>query len=123
LQCLPGARCSLPRPAAHAPARARRLLASRRSHRRRVAHLENLEQTLLPQVLGKKAVRPFVPDFSTAFDHVCIHTGGRGVIDEIEKHLALSRALVEPSRAALFRCVRARARVRARVRACATGCA
>jgi 3-ketoacyl-CoA synthase len=34
---------------------------------------------------------------------VCIHTGGRGVIDAIEQQLALSPGLVEPSRAALYR--------------------
>jgi 3-ketoacyl-CoA synthase len=50
-----------------------------------------------------QAVRPYVLDFTTAFDHICIHTGGRGVIDEIEKHLALNSHLIEPSRAALFR--------------------
>ncbi|KIY98654.1 3-ketoacyl-CoA synthase 4 [Monoraphidium neglectum] len=44
-----------------------------------------------------------MPDFKLAFDHVCIHTGGRGVIDEIEKQLALSPAMIEPSRAVLYR--------------------
>jgi 3-ketoacyl-CoA synthase len=55
------------------------------------------------KLLGKKRVKPYVPDFSVAFDHFCIHTGGRGVIDEIEKHLQLQKSLIEPSRAALFR--------------------
>lgn len=55
------------------------------------------------RTMGKKAVRPYVPDFTTAFDHICIHTGGRGVIDEIEKHLQLNAKLIEPSRAALYR--------------------
>ena len=55
------------------------------------------------KTLGKKAVKPYVPDFTTAFDHICIHTGGRGVIDEIEKHLQLNSKLIEPSRAALYR--------------------
>jgi predicted naringenin-chalcone synthase len=34
---------------------------------------------------------------------VCIHTGGRAVIDEIEKQLKLTAEMVEPSRAVLFR--------------------
>jgi 3-ketoacyl-CoA synthase len=27
------------------------------------------------KLLGKKRVKPYVPDFSVAFDHFCIHTG------------------------------------------------
>jgi 3-ketoacyl-CoA synthase len=27
------------------------------------------------KVLGKKALRPYIPDFKMAFEHVCIHTG------------------------------------------------
>ena len=45
----------------------------------------------------------YIPDFKTAFDRVCIHTGGRAVIDEIEKQLKLTDAMVEPSRATLYR--------------------
>jgi len=55
------------------------------------------------KILGRKAVRPYIPDFKLAFEHVCIHTGGRGVIDEIEKQLALTPDYVEPSRATLYR--------------------
>ncbi|EFJ53061.1 hypothetical protein VOLCADRAFT_109539 [Volvox carteri f. nagariensis] len=47
--------------------------------------------------------KPYIPDFKLAFDKVCIHTGGRAVIDEIEKQLQLSNEMVEPSRAALYR--------------------
>lgn len=55
------------------------------------------------KLLGRKKVRPYIPDFKLAFEHVCIHTGGRGVIDEIEKQLALTADYVEPSRATLYR--------------------
>ncbi|GBF88380.1 hypothetical protein Rsub_01092 [Raphidocelis subcapitata] len=58
---------------------------------------------LARKVYGPKKVRPYVPNFSKAFEHICIHTGGRAVIDEIEKQLALGRDAVEPSRSALFR--------------------
>ncbi|MEW5313460.1 MAG: hypothetical protein WDW38_005026 [Sanguina aurantia] len=51
---------------------------------------------------GRKRVKPYIPDFKLAFDHVCIHTGGRAVIDEIERQLALTPDMVEPSRATLF---------------------
>jgi hypothetical protein len=60
--------------------------------------------------IGRKALRikglaPYTPDFTTAFDHFCIHTGGRGVIDEMEKQLRLPSAAVAPSRDTLRRCV------------------
>jgi len=55
------------------------------------------------RVFGMKSLKPYVPDFSLAVDHICIHTGGRGVVDEIEKQLALSPYMTEPSRAALYK--------------------
>ena len=55
------------------------------------------------QVLRLKGVRPYIPDFKLAFEHFCIHTGGRGVIDAIEKQLELRPANVAPSRETLFR--------------------
>lgn len=57
---------------------------------------------VLRKAFGVK-MKPYIPDFKLAFDHICIHTGGRAVIDEIEKQLKLSEALVEPSRASLYR--------------------
>ncbi|KAK9813410.1 hypothetical protein WJX73_006792 [Symbiochloris irregularis] len=51
----------------------------------------------------KARVKAYTPDFSKAFDHICIHTGGRGVIDEIEKQLKFSNDMVAPSRQTLFR--------------------
>ncbi|GBG00075.1 hypothetical protein Rsub_12772 [Raphidocelis subcapitata] len=46
--------------------------------------------------------KPYTPNFSKAFDAVCIHTGGRGVIDSMEQNLGMSKDMVEASRAALF---------------------
>jgi 3-ketoacyl-CoA synthase len=54
-------------------------------------------------ILGKKKLRPYIPDFTQAFEHFCIHTGGRGVIDEIEKQLKLSPDMTQPSKDTLFR--------------------
>jgi len=51
----------------------------------------------------KRKIKPYIPDFKLAFDRVCIHTGGRAVIDEIEKQLKLTPDMVEPSRATLYR--------------------
>ena len=56
----------------------------------------------LMQVLHAQ-IKTYVPKFSGAFEHVCIHTGGRGVIDEIEKQLTLPADKMEPSRATLYR--------------------
>ena len=47
--------------------------------------------------------RPYVPDFKRGIDHFCIHAGGRGVIDGIEKNLQLSPTHVEASRFALMK--------------------
>jgi len=47
--------------------------------------------------------RPYIPDFKLAFEHFCIHTGGRGVIDAIEKQLVLTQEAVAPSRETLYR--------------------
>lgn len=57
------------------------------------------------KVLGaKRGPPPYVPDFSTAFEHVCVHTGGRGVIDTIEAALpGMGPHALEPSRASLYR--------------------
>lgn len=55
------------------------------------------------QVLGPKKVKPYIPDFTMAFDHICLHTGGRAVLDTMEKSLNLSPDMMEPSRAGLYR--------------------
>lgn len=47
--------------------------------------------------------RPYVPDFKRGIDHFCIHAGGRGVIDGIEKNLQLQPTHVEASRYALMK--------------------
>lgn len=48
-------------------------------------------------------MKPYIPDFKLAFDHFCIHAGGRAVIDELEKNLQLSPTHVEASRMTLHR--------------------
>ncbi|VFQ85515.1 unnamed protein product [Cuscuta campestris] len=50
-----------------------------------------------------KASKPYVPDFKKAFEHFCIHAGGRAVIDELQKRLSLSGEDVEASRMTLHR--------------------
>jgi len=46
---------------------------------------------------------PVVPNFKSAVQHICIHAGGRAVIDAIQKALSLSDADVKPSRDVLYK--------------------
>uniref|UniRef100_A0A0D9WP19 3-ketoacyl-CoA synthase n=1 Tax=Leersia perrieri TaxID=77586 RepID=A0A0D9WP19_9ORYZ len=48
-------------------------------------------------------VKPYIPDFRKAFEHFCIHAGGRAVIDELQRGLSLSNEQVEASRMTLHR--------------------
>jgi 3-ketoacyl-CoA synthase len=50
-----------------------------------------------------KDVKPYTPLFTKAFDHICIHSGGRAVIDGMEQNLSLTKRHVEASRAVLYR--------------------
>uniref|UniRef100_A0A0E0JX50 3-ketoacyl-CoA synthase n=1 Tax=Oryza punctata TaxID=4537 RepID=A0A0E0JX50_ORYPU len=67
------------------------------------------EQLLfLATLIGKKLLRiknmkPYIPDFKLAFEHFCVHAGGRAVLDEVEKNLSLEEWQMEPSRMALYR--------------------
>ncbi|XP_052205922.1 3-ketoacyl-CoA synthase 6-like [Diospyros lotus] len=58
---------------------------------------------LIARKIFKKQVEPYIPDFKQAFEHFCIHAGGRAVIDELQKGLQLSPEHVEASRMTLHR--------------------
>ncbi|XP_058076988.1 3-ketoacyl-CoA synthase 7-like [Magnolia sinica] len=45
----------------------------------------------------------YMPKFKKAFDHICIHAGGRAVIDVIESVLGMSKEDMEASRMTLYR--------------------
>ncbi|XP_010469044.1 PREDICTED: 3-ketoacyl-CoA synthase 2-like [Camelina sativa] len=55
------------------------------------------------KVFTVKKIKPYIPDFKLAFEHFCIHAGGRALLDEIEKDLDLSEWHMEPSRMTLNR--------------------
>lgn len=53
--------------------------------------------------LGGKDIEAYIPNFKRAIEHFIIHTGGRAVIDEIEKQISLTPYLTQPSRDTLCR--------------------
>ncbi|CAM0879287.1 unnamed protein product [Alopecurus aequalis] len=65
--------------------------------------LRFLSSFVARKLLNGRRVKPYIPDFRTAFEHFCIHAGGRAVIDELQKSLRLSDEQVEASRMTLHR--------------------
>nr|XP_016479009.1 PREDICTED: 3-ketoacyl-CoA synthase 4-like [Nicotiana tabacum] len=59
--------------------------------------------TLVGRKMFNAKMKPYIPNFKLAFEHFCIHAGGRAVIDELEKNLQLSPIHVEASRMTLHR--------------------
>ncbi|KAJ8421761.1 hypothetical protein Cgig2_000807 [Carnegiea gigantea] len=55
------------------------------------------------KVFRAEKIKPYIPDFKLAFEHFCIHAGGRAVLDELEKNLRLTQKHIEPSRMTLYR--------------------
>ncbi|KAF8388152.1 hypothetical protein HHK36_026818 [Tetracentron sinense] len=51
----------------------------------------------------KMKIKPYTPNFKLAFEHFCIHAGGRAVLDNIQKNLELTHWHMEPSRMALYK--------------------
>ncbi|XP_030523388.1 3-ketoacyl-CoA synthase 11-like [Rhodamnia argentea] len=57
----------------------------------------------LVSALSRRYAKPAVPDFTTSFEHICIHTGGRAVIEQVGRVLQLSEEATEPARMSLHR--------------------
>ncbi|KAG6505243.1 3-ketoacyl-CoA synthase 17-like [Zingiber officinale] len=51
----------------------------------------------------QKAAMAHVPDFKRAFDHMCIHAGGKAVIDAVRRLMRFEEEVVEPARMCLHR--------------------
>lgn len=54
------------------------------------------------EVMWRKK-RSYVPNFRTAFEHFCIHSGGKAVIETVKDRLGLSECSVEASRMTLHK--------------------
>ncbi|GMH45598.1 hypothetical protein BSKO_13555 [Bryopsis sp. KO-2023] len=52
---------------------------------------------LLAAKILKMRVKAYVPDFKTAFDHFCLHAGGRSIIEGLSKQLGLPTIKTDPS--------------------------
>ncbi|XP_027118186.1 3-ketoacyl-CoA synthase 20-like [Coffea arabica] len=61
----------------------------------------------LVSLLAKKVfdleIKPYIPNFKLAFEHFCIHAGGKAVLNAMEKNLELTQWHLEPSRMTLHR--------------------
>ncbi|KAJ6839995.1 putative 3-ketoacyl-CoA synthase 1 [Iris pallida] len=62
-----------------------------------------LATLLSRRVLRLRKVRPYIPDFKRAFEHFCVHAGGRAVLEEVQKNLGLGEKHMEASRSVLHR--------------------
>ncbi|XP_047342577.1 3-ketoacyl-CoA synthase 17-like [Impatiens glandulifera] len=47
--------------------------------------------------------KTYVPDFTKAFEHICIHTGGKAVIEQVSRVLKFDGSVTEPARMTLHR--------------------
>ncbi|KAJ7534006.1 hypothetical protein O6H91_13G075500 [Diphasiastrum complanatum] len=58
---------------------------------------------IVAKKLFNSKIKSYIPDFKRAFEHFCIHAGGKTVIDVVEKTLKLESQDVESSRMTLYR--------------------
>ncbi|XP_075097060.1 3-ketoacyl-CoA synthase 17-like [Nicotiana tabacum] len=68
-----------------------------------MTQLANYAYSMIMTILSQGKSKPVVPDFTKAFDHICIHTGGKAVIDQVGRVLNLSDDVTEPAKMSLNR--------------------
>ncbi|GER55457.1 3-ketoacyl-CoA synthase [Striga asiatica] len=70
-------------------------------------HLRQHIRVLAPRVLPLSVLAQYAyskrADFSRAFEHMCIHTGGKAVIENVGRVLGLGEEVTEPARMSLNR--------------------
>lgn len=77
------------------------------------AHIQTLAPRVLPwaellyyayrMAVKSKSDKPYVPDFTAAFEHICIHTGGKAVIESVAQLMRFGSGVTEPARMCLHR--------------------
>jgi 3-ketoacyl-CoA synthase len=60
-----------------------------------------IKQARVAGLTDAKSPVPYVPDFSKAVQHFCIHAGGRAIIDGVQQKLGLANKHMEASRQTL----------------------
>lgn len=60
-----------------------------------------IKQARVAGLTDAKSPVPYVPDFSKAVQHFCIHAGGRAIIDGVQQKLGLADKHMEASRQTL----------------------
>nr|GMD47754.1 3-ketoacyl-CoA synthase 10-like [Ipomoea batatas] len=60
-------------------------------------------QTLIRRKLFGAKTKPYIPDYTIAFEHFCINAGSKMLLDELKRNLRLSEQNLEASRATLHR--------------------
>ncbi|KAL2603954.1 hypothetical protein AAZV13_09G041200 [Glycine max] len=55
------------------------------------------------KIWSARKISMYTPNFNHAFEHFCIHSGGRAIIQAVERNLRLRKQDVEPSTMTLYR--------------------